>query len=112
MATGTGKTRVSIAMVKKLFQANKISRMLFVSDRDELRRQTTEKFLEFLPEYPCYAYKRGSFKTEKKITVATYHSLINNYNSLTSGYYDLIIIDECHRSIYGKFRHILIIFIV
>ena len=107
MATGTGKTRVSIAMVKKLFQANKISRMLFVSDRDELRRQTTEKFLEFLPEYPCYAYKGGSFKTEKKITVATYHSLINNYNSLTSGYYDLIIIDECHRSIYGKFRHIL-----
>ena len=37
----------------------------------------------------------------KKITVA-YHSLINNYNSLTSGYYDLIISDECHRSIYGN----------
>ena len=107
MATGTGKTRVSLALIKKLFEANLISRMLFVSDRDELRRQTAEKFLEFLPDYPCYAYKGGNFKSEKQITVATYHSLFNNYSTLTAGYYDLIVIDECHRSIYGKFRHIL-----
>ena len=107
MATGTGKTRLSIALIKKLFKSNQISRVLFISDRDNLRVQTTEAFLEFLPETSCYSYSGGSFKTEKKITIATYQSLLNNYDKLTAGYYDLILVDECHRSIYGKFRHIL-----
>ena len=47
--------------------------------------------------------KKG-FKDEKSITITTLQTLIRQYNNASSGYYDLIFIDECHRSIYGQYR--------
>ena len=105
MATGAGKTRLAAAFIKRLFKANRISKVLFLCDRLTLSTQAEDTFTEFLPEYSTYILGSKGFKDEKQITISTLQTLIGNYQKLTSGYYDLIFIDECHRSIYGKYRN-------
>ena len=105
MATGAGKTRLAAAFIKRLFKANRISKVLFLCDRLTLSTQAEDTFTEFLPEYSTYILGSKGFKDEKQITISTLQTLIRNYQKLTSGYYDLIFIDECHRSIYGKYRN-------
>ena len=103
MATGTGKTRTAAAFIKRLFQANAVTRVLFLVDRIPLAKQTEDVFAEHLPDYPCYMLRAGRrFQDEKQITITTLQSMINIYGDYSSGYFDLIISDECHRSIYGK----------
>ena len=105
MATGAGKTRLAAALIKRLFKSNRINKVLFVCDRLTLSTQAEDTFNEFLPEYSTYVLGNKGFKDEKQITISTLQTLIRNYQKLTSGYYDLIFIDECHRSIYGKYRN-------
>ena len=105
MATGAGKTRLAAALIKRLFKSNRVSKVLFVCDRLTLSTQAEDTFNEFLPEYSTYILGAKGFKNEKQITVSTLQTLIRNYQKLTSGYFDLIFIDECHRSIYGKYRN-------
>jgi len=102
MATGTGKTRMAAALVKRLFEAGRITRVLFLVDRIELARQADEAFVDHLRDYPSYVL-RGARELDhaKRITVATLQTLGNAYDRLSSGYFDLIVVDECHRSIYG-----------
>ncbi len=108
MATGTGKTRTAIALIKRLFQANAITRVLFLVDRIPLARQAEDAFSEHLPDYPAYVLRAGRrFQDEKQITITTLQSMINIYGEYSSGYFDLIISDECHRSIYGKWSGVL-----
>lgn len=108
MATGTGKTRTAAAFIKRLFQANAITRVLFLVDRIPLAKQTEDAFAEHLPDYPCYVLRAGRrFQDEKQITITTLQSMINIYGEYSSGYFDLIISDECHRSIYGKWSGVL-----
>ncbi len=103
MATGTGKTRVAAALIKRLFEANVITRVLFLVDRIPLATQTEDAFAEHLPDYPAYVLRAGRrFQDEKRITITTLQSMINIYGDYSSGYFDLIVSDECHRSIYGK----------
>jgi type I restriction enzyme R subunit len=54
MATGTGKTRTAAAFIKRLFEANAVTRVLFLVDRIPLAKQTEDAFAEHLPEYPAY----------------------------------------------------------
>lgn len=108
MATGTGKTRTAAAFIKRLFEANTITRVLFLVDRITLAKQTEDAFNEYLQDYPCYVLRAGRrFQDEKRITVTTLQSMINIYRDYSSGYFDLIITDECHRSIYGTWSGIL-----
>jgi len=109
MATGTGKTRMAAALIKRLFEANWVTRALFVVDRNTLGIQAEDAFAEHLPNLPCYRVPRVGrrFQDEKRITIVTLQTLVNEYENYTSGYFDLIIIDECHRSIYGKWRRAL-----
>lgn len=108
MATGTGKTRTAAAFIKRLFMANTITRVLFLVDRIPLAKQTEDAFAEHLPNYPCYVLRAGRrFQDEKQITITTLQSMINIYGEYSAGYFDLIISDECHRSIYGQWSGVL-----
>lgn len=108
MATGTGKTRTAAALIKRLFEANAITRVLFLVDRIPLAKQTEDAFAEHLPDYPAYVLRAGRrFQDEKRITITTLQSMINTYGEYSAGYFDLIISDECHRSIYGKWSGVL-----
>ncbi len=108
MATGTGKTRTAIALIKRLFEAGVVTRVLFLVDRIPLAKQTEDAFIEHLPEIPAYVLRAGRrFQDEKRITITTLQSMVNLYADYSSGYFDLIISDECHRSIYGKWSGVL-----
>ncbi|MBU9171549.1 DEAD/DEAH box helicase family protein [Burkholderia gladioli] len=108
MATGTGKTRTAAAFIKRLFEANAVTRVLFLVDRIPLARQTEDVFVEHLTDYPSYVLRAGRrFQDEKRITITTLQSMVNIYRDYSSGYFDLVISDECHRSIYGKWSGVL-----
>ncbi|WP_238368847.1 DEAD/DEAH box helicase family protein, partial [Mesobacterium pallidum] len=108
MATGTGKTRTSAALIKRMFEAGQITRVLFLVDRIELARQADDAFVDHLSSYPSYVMKSArGLDRAKRVTVATLQTMINEYDKLSSGYFDLILIDECHRSIYGQYSAVL-----
>jgi len=109
MATGTGKTRTAAALIKRLFEAHWITRVLFLVDRTTLARQAEDAFTEHLPSLATYVV-RGTgerFQPQKQITICTVQTMINEYARYTAGYFDLIVVDECHRSIYGQYRRAL-----
>lgn len=103
-ATGTGKTRVSIALAKRLLDAGWAKRILFLCDRKELRKQAGNAFNEHTKE-PLFI--KGKSKKElaskARIVIATYPGMIQNYEEYDVGHFDLIIADESHRSIYNKY---------
>ena len=108
MATGTGKTRTAAALIKRLFDAGAVTRVLFLVDRIPLAKQTEDAFAEHLLELPAYVLRAGRrFQDEKRITITTLQSMVNIYRDYSSGYFDLVISDECHRSIYGKWSGVL-----
>ena len=108
MATGTGKTRMAAAFIKRLFEAGIVTRVLFLVDRIALARQAEDVFTDHLRDYPCHVLRpRRGFDRAKRITVATLQTMIAEYSELSPGYFDLVITDECHRSIYGKWSGVL-----
>lgn len=108
MATGTGKTRTAAALIKRLFEANAVTRVLFLVDRIPLAKQTEDAFAEHLSDFPAYVLRAGRrFQDEKRITITTLQSMVNIYSEYSSGYFDLVISDECHRSIYGQWSGVL-----
>ncbi|MDE0527449.1 MAG: DEAD/DEAH box helicase family protein [Truepera sp.] len=108
MATGTGKTRTAAAFIKRLFEAGAITRVLFLVDRIALAGQAEDAFTDHLRDYPCHVLRPGrGFDRAKLITIATLQTMIAEYRNLSSGYFDLVITDECHRSIYGKWSGVL-----
>ena len=108
MATGTGKTRTAAAFVKRLFEAGIVTRVLFLVDRIALAGQAEDAFTDHLRDYPCHVLRPGrGFDRAKRITIATLQTMIAEYRDLSPGYFDLVITDECHRSIYGKWSSVL-----
>ena len=108
MATGTGKTRTAAAFVKRLFEAGIVTRVLFLVDRIALAGQAEDAFNDHLRDYPCHVLRPGrGFDRTKRITIATLQTMITEYRELSSGYFDLVITDECHRSIYGQWSAVL-----
>ena len=108
MATGAGKTRTAAAFIKRLFEASAVTRVLFLVDRLTLAAQAEDAFTDHLQDYPCHVLRPGrSFDRAKRVTIATLQTMIAEYRTLSSGYFDLVITDECHRSIYGKWSGVL-----
>ena len=108
MATGTGKTRTAAAFIKRLFEAGAVTRVLFLVDRLALAAQAEDAFTDHLRDYPCHVLRPGrGFDRAKRITIATLQTMIAEYGRLSSGYFDLVVTDECHRSIYGRWSGVL-----
>lgn len=111
MATGTGKTRTCVAMIDSLMRANRVQRVLFLVDRIALRNQALDAFKEFLPNAPVWP-KVGEMEiaTDRRIYCATYPTMLNiiqNENSpLSPHFFDMIVADESHRSIYNVYKNI------
>jgi type I restriction enzyme R subunit len=106
-ATGTGKTRVAIALSKRMIDAGWAKRVLFLCDRKELRKQAGKAYNEFLSE-PLYVVGKSKKEDRSKarIYVATYPGMMTIMEDFDPGYFDLIIADESHRSIYNVFGDI------
>ena len=109
MATGTGKTRVSIALSDVLLRAGWAKNILFLADRTSLVRQAHKNFTKLLPSVTTSVYSGGSMNRDAnaRIIFSTYQTMINLINDDTRefgiGRFDLIIIDEAHRSIFKKY---------
>lgn len=109
MATGTGKTLISAAIVKLFLKTGNAKRILFLVDRLELEDQAWKNFVKFLHnDFTCVIYKENKDDWRKaEIVVSTVQSLSfnNKYNKLFSPTdFDLLISDEAHRSIAGNSR--------
>lgn len=106
-ATGTGKTRVSIALAKRLLDAGWAKRVLFLCDRKELRKQAGNAFNEFTNE-PLYVVgkTKKSLANNSRVFIATYPGMMSIYQRYDVGYFDLIVADESHRSIYNVYGDI------
>ena len=104
-ATGTGKTRVAIAICELMIRAKWAKRILFLCDRRELRKQAGDAFDEFLPSEPRVLVSRSTSKDRtKRIYLATYPAMMKCYQDFDPGFFDLVIADESHRSIYNRYR--------
>jgi len=112
MATGTGKTRVCIALVDTLMRAGWAERVLFLVDRIALQNQTLDAFKEYLPNEPRWPKPmEKEITTDRRIYVSTYPTMLNiirdEKNTLSPHFFDLIVVDESHRSIYNTYGELL-----
>lgn len=109
MATGTGKTRVSISLVDVLMRNRWIKNVLFLADRTALVNQAKRSFTNLLPEATVTVLNENDPKRDlnARIIFSTYQTMINYIDSeikeFPIGRFDMIIIDEAHRSVFGKY---------
>jgi superfamily II DNA or RNA helicase len=102
MATGLGKTRTMVAFAKALLDYALAKRILFVVDRRTLARQAINKGFKFLsPTYNSHWITSASWRAHKNknIHAVVIDTLEMLYDKIPSNFYDLLIVDECHRSI-------------
>ena len=105
-ATGSGKTRVAIALTDLLIRAGWVKRVLFLCDRRELRKQAKNAFNDFLSEPIRIITSRVRSNASERIFLATYPAMQKVFQSFDPGFFDLIIADESHRSIYNVYGDI------
>lgn len=119
MATGSGKTRVSISLVEVLQRRGWIKNILFLADRRELVKQAKRNFAALLPNLSiCNLLEKADDKKNNplsRMVFSTYPTMMNAIDStkredgsplFTCGHFDLVIVDESHRSIYKKYQDI------
>ncbi len=114
MATGTGKTRTAAALIELLSKAGWVKRVLFLADRVALVHQAKTNLNTYLPQLPAVDLTKEKEVESSRIVFSTYQTLNNlidgEYDGQSRhfgvGYFDLIIFDEIHRSVYNKYRHI------
>jgi len=108
MATGTGKTRVAMSLVDIFLRTNQARRILFVADRDALVQQAeTEGFHDHIPDEPCTRIFTHKIDKTNRLYVVTLQTLSRCFEQFTPGFFDLIIFDEVHRSIFNKWNEVL-----
>jgi type I restriction enzyme R subunit len=113
MATGTGKTLLCAALIRRFLTTRNAERVLFIVDRIELAKQTLEDFNVVLAEYKPVLYKTARRRPGEllgsSVVVATLQSLMvdRRYREeFTPFHFDLVVNDEAHRSIYGDAREV------
>ena len=103
-ATGTGKTRVAVALAELMIRAGWAKRILFLCDRRELRKQAKNAFKQFIPSEPIVTVTARTAKNrDERLYFATYPAMQRIYQSFDTGFFDLVIADESHRSIYNSY---------
>ncbi|NCB41031.1 MAG: DUF4145 domain-containing protein [Clostridia bacterium] len=115
MATGSGKTRTAISIVDVLIKNGWVKNALFLADRTALVKQAKKNFKELLPELSLCNLLDHNDNPESRMVFSTYPTMMNAIDDVkntqdeklfTRGHFDLIIIDESHRSIYKKYQDI------
>ena len=114
MATGSGKTRTAAALVDVLMKGNWVKRVLFLADRNALVRQAKNSFTEHLPELSSVDLTREKENDSTRLVFSTYPSMMNKIDNAKNeqgrfygvGHFDLIIVDEAHRSVYNRYKAI------
>lgn len=111
MATGSGKTRTVIALVDLLAKAGWIKRVLFLADRTALVNQAANAFKKHLPDFTTVNLLTDKDKqADGRVIISTYQTMMGLIDKTTNGkrvfgpgHFDLVVIDEAHRSVYQKF---------
>ena len=115
MATGTGKTRTAASLVDVLSRGGRITNVLFLADRTALVQQARDDFKQHLPDMSLCNLMKNKDDRQARIVFSTYPTMLNAIDScqnedgsrlFTPAHFDLIIIDESHRSIFKKYRAI------
>lgn len=114
MATGSGKTRTAAALVDMLTKCNWAKRVLFLADRNALVTQAKNAFKEYLPNLSAIDLTKEKNDNTARIVFSTYPTIMNKIDETKVegekffgiGHFDLIIIDEAHRSVYQKYQTI------
>lgn len=114
MATGSGKTRTVIALVKVLLEHGWIKNVLFLADRNSLVTQAKRSFVNLLPDLSVTNLCEERDNYAARCVFSTYQTMMNCIDTVededgklfTVGHFDIIICDEAHRSIYNKYRDI------
>ena len=114
MATGSGKTRTAAALVDILFKNNWVKRVLFLADRNALVTQAKKNFSEYCENLSSIDLSQEKEKTDTRLVFSTYPSMMNKIDNIKDsdgrfygvGHFDLIIVDEAHRSIYNRYKAI------
>ncbi|PAU38499.1 restriction endonuclease subunit R [Vibrio coralliilyticus] len=114
MATGTGKTRTVISLVDLLVKNDWVKNILFLADRNALLTQAKKNFVKLLPRVSCSILDSGQSKNsiESRLYFSTYPTMKNlldrgaEERPFGVGHFDLIVVDEAHRSVYSKYRQI------
>lgn len=113
MATGTGKTRTASSLTDVLSRGKQITNILFLADRTALVKQAKDDFKNYLPDMSLCNLCTNKDDRNARIVFSTYPTMLNAIDDIkskdgtrlfTPAHFDLIIIDESHRSIFKKYR--------
>lgn len=108
MATGTGKTRTAMWLIDVMMKSYQAQKVLFLTDRTALRDQAYDDgFAVYFKSTPKSKIETGSIDENARLFSSTYQTMINYLDVFSSGFFDLIIVDEVHRSIYWEWKAIL-----
>jgi len=107
-ATGTGKTRVAMALIDVLLRSNRAQRILFLADRKALRDQAYGDlgFKTFFPNESKVKVFSGTVDKTSRLYASTIQTFMEIYQQFSCGDFDVIISDESHRSIYNKWKEV------
>lgn len=113
MATGAGKTRTIMALVDLMMRANLVKRILFLADRTALVNQAVQAFKTHLPDSAPVNLVTES-NTDGRIYISTYQTMVGKIDEYRPdgtrrfgvGHFDLVVIDEAHRTVYRKYKGI------
>ena len=115
MATGSGKTRTVIALCKVLLDHGWVKNILFLADRNSLVTQAKRSFVNMLPDLSVTNLCEDKDNFDARCVFSTYQTMMNCIDTVkddnerklfTVGHFDLVIVDEAHRSIYNKYKDI------
>jgi len=106
-ATGTGKTRVAMAIIDVLLRANRAQKVLFLADRKELRDQAFDDNMKvYFPNETKIKVLSGKVDKNKRLFASTIQTFQDCYQDFSPGDFDLVFSDESHRSIYNKWKDV------
>ena len=112
MATGTGKTRTVIALVDLMKRADWVKRVLFLADRNALLIQAKRAFQTHLPTATVADITQDKSAVDANVILSTYPTMMNRVERpegravFGPGHFDLVVVDEAHRSVYKKYSHL------
>ncbi len=115
MATGTGKTRTAASVVDVMTRSQHMGRVLFLADRKELVKQAKNAFSSYIPNTTMCNLLVNKDERNANIIFSTYPTILNAIDTMKNsdgsrffspGHFDLIVIDEAHRSIFNKYKAI------